>query len=77
MMIRYGDNTEFEPLEFWEASFTIPVGSDGTITVLPNSTQTVSGTRVNSLPDFNSRDGGLLYFRNNNTSYNAIGQFEM
>lgn len=77
LKIRYGDNTEFEPLEFGEASFTIPVGSDGTITVLPNSTQIVSGTRVNSLPDFNSRDGGLLYFRNNNTSYNAVGQFEM
>lgn len=77
MMIRYGDNTEFEPLEFGEAAFTIPIGSDGTITVLPNSTQVVSGTRVNSLPDFNSRDGGLLYFRNNNTAYNAIGQFEM
>ena len=77
LKIRYGDNTEFEPLEFGEASFTIPIGSDGTITVLPNSEQIVSGTSVNSLPDFNSRDGGLLYFRNNNTAYNAIGQFEM
>lgn len=76
LMIRYADKLENDPLEIGEASFTIPIGSDGTITVLPNSTQTITGTRLNSLPEFNTRDG-LLYFRNNNSAYNATGNFEM
>lgn len=81
MMLRYADNTEFEPLERGERSFTIPVNSDGTITILPNSTQTISGVEYNSLPEFNTPPSnprmGRLYFRNNNTIYNATGDFEM
>ena len=76
LKIRYGDTAPDSDLEIGEASFTIPIGSDGTITVLPNSTQTITGTRLNSLPEFNTRDG-LLYFRNNNSAYNATGNFEM
>ena len=76
LKIRYGDTAPDSDLELGEASFTIPIGSDGTITVLPNSTQTITGTRLNSLPYFNTREG-LLYFRNNNSAYNATGNFEM
>ena len=76
LKIRYADTAPDSDLVLGESSFTIPIGSDGTITVLPNSTQTITGTRLNSLPAFNTRDG-LLYFRNNNSMYNAIGNFEM
>ena len=81
LMIRYADKLENDPLEIGEASFTIPIGSDGTITVLPNSTQTISGVEYNSLPEFNTPTSdprlGRLYFRNNNTIYDAEGDFEM
>lgn len=81
LKIRYGDNAENSPLERGEISFTIPVGSDGTIVMLPNSTQTISGVEYNSLPEFNTPSSdprlGRLYFRNNNSIYNAEGDFEM
>lgn len=81
LKIRYADNAENAPLELGERSFTIPVGSDGTIVMLPNSTQTISGVEYNSLPEFNTPPSdprlGRLYFRNNNTIYDAEGDFEM
>ena len=81
LKIRYGDNAVDSALERGERSFTIPVGSDGTVVVLPNSSQVITGVEYNSLPDFNTPSSdprlGRLYFRNNNTAYNAEGDFEM
>lgn len=81
LKIRYGDNAENSPLERGERSFTIPVGSDGTIVMLPNSTQIISGVEYNSLPEFDTPPSdprlGRLYFKNNNTIYDAEGDFEM
>lgn len=71
IVIAYGDFVEGSALETDEISFTITYGSatTGNIVIPANSTITVSGNKIGTLLDFDTR-GGTLLFRNSNSAYN-------
>ena len=71
IVIAYGDFVEGSGLETDETSFTVTYGSgiSGNIVVPANSTITISGSKIGTLLDFDTR-GGTLLFRNSNSAYN-------
>ena len=76
-MIAYGDFVDGSGLETDETSFTVTYGSgiSGNIVVPANSTITISGSKIGTLLDFDTR-GGTLLFRNSNSAYNVTGAIE-
>ena len=77
IVIAYGDFVDGSGLETDETSFTVTYGSgiSGNIVVPANSTITISGSKIGTLLDFDTR-GGTLLFTNANSAYNETGDFE-
>ena len=77
IVIAYGDFVDGSGLENDETSFKVTYGSgiSGNIVVPANSTITISGSKIGTLLDFDTR-GGTLLFTNSNSAYNETGDFE-
>lgn len=77
IVIAYGDFVDGSGLETDETSFKVTYGSgiSGNIVVPANSTITISGSKIGTLLDFDTR-GGTLLFTNSNSAYNETGDFE-
>lgn len=63
--IKYGDNPMPSASQSGEVTISL-----GTITAAANTTTVVSGNAF-SLPDYDTRLGGLIYFTNSNSAYNV------